>query len=81
MNTQEKIITNRLGLLNLATTLGNVSQACKVMGVSRDTFKPIDHTRTKAKSPQTNGICVGAACRRQTFSSHHPRRVLSSCLS
>ena len=38
MNTQEKIIKNRLGLLNLATTLGNVSQACKVMGVSRDTF-------------------------------------------
>ena len=38
MNTQEKIIKNRLGLLNLATTLGNVFQACKVMGVSRDTF-------------------------------------------
>jgi hypothetical protein len=31
MNTQEKIIKNRLGLLNLATTLDNVSQACKVM--------------------------------------------------
>ena len=44
-------------------------------------IEDIDHTRTKAKSPQTNGICVGAACRRQTFSSHHPRRVLSSCLS
>ncbi|MEO1148922.1 MAG: helix-turn-helix domain-containing protein, partial [Cyanobacteria bacterium J06638_22] len=38
MNTQEKIVKNKLGLLNLAKTLGNVSQACKVMGVSRDTF-------------------------------------------
>ncbi|MBU6230119.1 MAG: helix-turn-helix domain-containing protein [Cyanobacteria bacterium REEB459] len=38
MTTQEKIVKNKLGLLNLAKTLGNVSQACKVMGVSRDTF-------------------------------------------
>jgi ACT domain-containing protein len=38
MNAQEKIVKNKLGLLNLAKTLGNVSQACKVMGVSRDTF-------------------------------------------
>ena len=70
--------------------LGNVSQACKYFGYSRDTFyryrelvetdgelalkeigrrKPIiknridqeiediDHSKTKARSPQTNGIC------------------------
>ena len=35
---QEKIIKPRVGLLQLAQTLGNVSQACKVMGYSRDTF-------------------------------------------
>lgn len=35
---QEKIIKPRIGLLQLAQTLGNVSQACKVMGYSRDTF-------------------------------------------
>lgn len=35
---QEKIIKPRIGLLKLAETLGNVSQACKVMGYSRDTF-------------------------------------------
>lgn len=35
---QNKIIKPRLGLLNLAEQLGNVSQACKVMGYSRDTF-------------------------------------------
>lgn len=38
MNTQEKIIKNKIGLLNLAQMLGNVSQACKVMGYSRDSF-------------------------------------------
>lgn len=38
MNTQQKIIKNKLGLLNLAETLGSVSKACKVMGYSRDSF-------------------------------------------
>jgi len=35
---EEKIIKNKLGLLNLAQQLGNVSQACRVMGYSRDSF-------------------------------------------
>jgi transposase InsO family protein len=34
----ERIIKNKVGLLNLAEELGNVSRACKVMGFSRDTF-------------------------------------------
>ena len=38
INTNEKIIKHKVGLLNLAEELGNVSQACKVMGLSRDTF-------------------------------------------
>lgn len=38
MTDQEKIIKNKLGLINLAKVLGNVSQACKVMGYSRDSF-------------------------------------------
>ena len=33
-----KIIDNRLGLLKLVEELSNVSQACKLMGYSRDTF-------------------------------------------
>jgi len=33
-----KIIKHKVGLLNLAEELGNVSKACKVMGLSRDTF-------------------------------------------
>jgi transposase InsO family protein len=34
----QRIIGNKLGLLNLAEELGNVSKACQMMGVSRDTF-------------------------------------------
>ena len=36
MTTEEKIIKNKLGLLRLAEELGNVSQACRIMGYSRD---------------------------------------------
>ena len=38
MNMQQKVIKNKVGLLKLAEALGNVSQACKVMGFSQDSF-------------------------------------------
>jgi len=38
MKQESKLIKTKLGLLNLAEHLGNVSQACKVMGYSRDSF-------------------------------------------
>ena len=34
----QNIIKHKLGLLNLAQELGNISKACKVMGLSSDTF-------------------------------------------
>ena len=39
----EKIIKPKAGLLALAQQLGNVSQACKVMGYSRDSFYRFKH--------------------------------------
>jgi hypothetical protein len=38
MKTETKLIKTKLGLLKLAEQLGNVSQACKIMGYSRDSF-------------------------------------------
>ena len=38
MTNDQKIINNKLGLLKLAKTLGNVADACRVMGYSRDSF-------------------------------------------
>ena len=38
MTQDQKIIRNKLGLLKLAQTLGSVSDACKVLGFSRDSF-------------------------------------------
>src|SRR5690554_3361225 len=38
LHTNNQIIKHKVGLLNLAEELQNVFRACKVMGVSRDTF-------------------------------------------
>lgn len=41
MNSETKLIKSRVGLLNLATKLSNVTRACKWMGTSRDSFSRI----------------------------------------
>ena len=38
MTQQEKLIKNKLGLIELSKHLENVSEACRVLGYSRDTF-------------------------------------------
>lgn len=38
MKAETKLIKTKLGLLQLAQQLGNVPQACKIMGYSRDSF-------------------------------------------
>ena len=38
MTTQQKLIKSKLNLLELGTYLGNVSEACRTLGYSRDTF-------------------------------------------
>ena len=38
LHSNDRIIKHKVGLLNLADELGNISKACKMMGFSRDTF-------------------------------------------
>src|SRR5690349_8245229 len=38
MTQEQKVIRAKVGILELAKQLGNVSQACRVMGYSRDSF-------------------------------------------
>ena len=38
MTTADKVIKTKVGLLELGKQLGNVTQACRVMGYSRDSF-------------------------------------------
>ena len=49
MTNAEKVIKNKMGLIKLAEQLGNVSQACKIMGYSRDSF-----------SRRTPGRCIAS---------------------
>jgi hypothetical protein len=50
-----KIIKKKVGLLNLAEELGNVSRACKVMGYSRDTFYRLQKKRCASNPAQRRG--------------------------
>lgn len=43
MTTQQKITKAKLNLLELGSYLGNVSEACRTLGYSRDTFFRIKH--------------------------------------
>ena len=38
MTTADKVIKTKVGLLELGKQLGNVTQACRVVGYSRDSF-------------------------------------------
>ena len=38
MNLNQKLIKPKIGLLELAKSLGNISAACKTMGYSRDSY-------------------------------------------
>ena len=49
MKQETKLIKTKLGLLQLAEKLGNVSQACKIMGYSRDSFYRIKEFIAKKK--------------------------------
>jgi transposase InsO family protein len=43
INSSTKLVRNKISLLDLALELNNISKACKLMGVSRDTFYRYKH--------------------------------------
>jgi molybdenum-dependent DNA-binding transcriptional regulator ModE len=53
MTKERKIIRGTVGLLELAKQLGNVSQACKMMGYSRDSF----YASRSSTTPAANLRC------------------------
>lgn len=55
MTTDQKVIKNKLGVLRLAEMLGNVSEACRVMGNSLRQLLPLQG----ALRPQRRGGAAG----------------------
>ncbi len=52
MNQEQKVIRVKVGVLELAKQLGNVSQACRVMGYSRDGFYRFKETLRQGRRGQ-----------------------------
>ena len=55
MTTEQKVIKAKVGLLELAKQLGSVSQACKIMEYSRDSFYRFKGALREGGRPGTGG--------------------------
>ena len=58
MTTQEKLIKSKLSILELAEYLKNVSQACKINGVSRQHFYDIKKAYEETQHPYTTVVML-----------------------
>jgi len=56
--TQQKTIRVKVGVLELAKQLGNVSQACRVMGYSRDSFYRFKNLRNSTTKAVRSRRCI-----------------------